>query len=432
MTKRAKRPGGRQVELTIDSVGGRGDGVGQFEGRPVFVPQALPGERLRVRLGAKRAGGLSGEALELLAAAPDRRSPPCPNFGPCGGCALQHWEEGSYRRWKRGQVVEALSRRGLPGAPVGELESIPAGTRRRASLSAVRLAHDIRVGFHEQRSGRVAAIEGCLILTPSLLALLPVLRTGLAPVLAPGEDMGVMVTETDGGPDVLLSARREPARGEREALSRLAETADLARLSWAAPAGAPEPLALRRPATVEFDGAHVEPPPGGFLQPSREGEQALVERVLQGLPAAPGRILELYAGCGSFTFALAKAARVRAVEGDAASLGALGRAAAGANLSGRVETEQRDLARRPLLAGEIAGFDALVFDPPRDGAREQAAEIARSRVPRVVAVSCNPRSFARDARILADGGYVLEEVTPVDQFLWSAHVELVAVFERRS
>ncbi len=430
MADRVRRAGGRQVELVIESLGGRGDGVGQFQGRSVFVPQALPGERLRVRLGGKRAGGLWGEPLELLVPAADRRDPPCPHFGPCGGCALQHWEEGAYRRWKRGLVVETLSRRGLPGERIGELVSIAPGTRRRASLSAVRLARGVRLGFHEQRSRRVADIEGCLILTPSLTALLPTLQAGLAPVLETGENMGVMVTETEGGPDVLLQARRDPTRLQREALSRLAETAALARLSWTVPGGEPEPLALRRPATVTLAGVPVELPPGGFLQPSREGEAALVELVLRGLPPAGGPILELFAGCGSFTFALAKQARVRAVEGDAAALGALSRAAAGAGLAGRVETEHRDLARRPLLAAEMAEFDTLVFDPPRDGAKEQVSEIARSGVPKVVAVSCNPRSFARDARILSDGGYALEVVTPVDQFLWSAHVELVATFTR--
>lgn len=428
--RRAKKSGGRQIEVTIETLGGRGDGVAYHQGRPVFVPQALPGERLQVRLVGKAAGGERAEPLELLEAAANRREPPCPNFGRCGGCALQHLDEDDYRRWKREQVVQALARRGLPVDSVREIIAIPGATRRRASLVAIRKDGRVRLGFHERQSHRIADIEGCLILTPSLMALLPALTEGLSQILAERDEIGLSVTETEGGPDAVLSARRGPTLRDREVLAALAETAQLARLHWIGPDGEPEPLALRRPALVLMAGVPVEIPPSGFLQSSREGEAALADLVLNGLSPAPGGVLELYAGCGSFTFAMAKGSRVHAVEGDEAALAALSKAARQAGLSNKIETETRDLARRPILAKDMADYDAVVFDPPREGAKEPAAEIARADLSRVVAVSCNPRSFARDARLLVDGGFALTEVTPVDQFIWSSHVELVAVFER--
>jgi len=267
-------------------------------------------------------------------------------------------------------------------------------------------------------------------LTPGLLALLPVLREGLDSVLQENESAQLVLLETETGVDLLLRTRRDPDLAVRQALAALAEAADLARISWAEPDGPAEPIALRRPPRVTFGGVAVEPPPGGFLQPSLEGEAALTRLVLGSLPAAPARVLDLYAGCGSFTFPLAERARVHAVEGDQAALDALWAAARRADLAGRVGTEARDLARRPLEPSELAGFDCAVFDPPRAGAREQAERIARSELPAAVAVSCNPNTFARDARILVDGGFTLADVTPLDQFPWSGHVELVAGFQR--
>jgi 23S rRNA (uracil1939-C5)-methyltransferase len=431
MRRKARPGGGRQAELTVDALGGRGDGVAQLEGRPVFVPLALPGERVRVRLTGERAGGFKAELLELLEPAAERIEAPCPNFGPCGGCTLQHLEEERYRAWKQGLVGQALARRGLSGEVVGPLVSIPPGTRRRASLAALRRGAGVLLGFRGRESHRVVDAAGCLLLTPGLMALLPPLRETLAGVLEDREAVQLTVSETEAGPDLLLVSPRAPDLAAREALVALAERADLARLSWGPPGEEPEPLALRKPPRVVLGGVAVEPPPGGFLQPSAEGEAALRRLVLASLPEGSDRILELFAGCGSFTFALAGRGRVHAVEGDEAALAALWAAARHAGLAGRLSVETRDLSRQPLTAEELAAYGCVVFDPPRAGAREQAERIAGSAVPAVVAVSCNPNSFARDARILVDGGYSLMEVTPVDQFPWSGHLELVASFRRR-
>ncbi len=429
MRTKKRKSGGRQVEVTIETLGGQGDGVGTFEGRPVFVPLALPGERLRVRLTGKRSGGQVAQPLELLEPARARREPPCPHFGSCGGCSLQHLGETEYRTWKRGLVLAALAHRGLPSDVVGDLISIPAATRRRATFAAERKGGRVHFGFHERQSHRVAGIETCLILSAGLSDLLPALRPIADQLLAEDESMTLSATETEGGVDLLLNHRRAPQLADRENLAAFALSAGLARIQWNGPDGL-EPLALRAPAQALLGGVPVEVPPGGFLQPSREGEAALRDLVLRGIEGVSGRVLELFAGCGTFTFALARERPVMAVEGDQAALDALRKSADAAGLNASVATELRDLERRPIQAAELENFDAVVFDPPRDGAKDQSAEIAASSVAKVVAVSCNPRSFARDARILVDGGLVLKSVTPVDQFVWTPHVELVAVFVR--
>jgi len=430
MRRKSRPGGGRQAEIVIESLGGRGDGLGQLDGRPVFVALALPGDRIRVRLTGQRAGGFKAEAIEWLDAAPGRVEPPCRHYGPCGGCAVQHLEAARYQSWKRDLVVQALARRGLTDDVVQPLIVIPPGTRRRATLAAIRLGSKVHLGFHERESHRVVEVSDCLLLTPRLMALLPELRQTLAKVLGDRETADLAMTETETGIDVLVVTQSELNLDKRQALAELEQAVDLARLCWARPGEESEPVMAKRPPRVTFAGVAVEPPPGGFLQPSLEGEAALTGLVSGYLPKSTQRILELFAGCGSFSFALAARARLHAVEGDEAALAALWTGARRAGLTGRISIEARDLERRPLVAADLARFDTVVFDPPRAGAREQAQQIAESPLSAAIAVSCSPNSFARDARILVDGGFTLTEVTPVDQFPWSGHVELVASFRR--
>lgn len=430
--RRKPRPGGgRQVELTVESIGSRGDGIADLGGRPVFVAQTLAGDRVRVRIAGERAGGLRGALLELIEPGPGRQPAPCPHFGPCGGCALQHMDDRAYAAWKRGQVLQAVTRRGLSAEVVEEMIRVPAGSRRRAVLSARKEnGGSLHLGFLGRGTHRVEDLASCLILTPGLLALIPPIRAALTPLLQADERWGVVLSETETGVDLCLQTRRALALADREALAALAAASDLARVSWQQEGGEPEPVVLRRAPVLTFGTVAVTPPPGGFLQPSREGEQALADLVLSHLPAAAGRVADLFCGCGTFTFRLAGSARVAAVEGDGAALAAVEAAARRAGLTDRVSAERRDLARRPLSADELSTFECVVFDPPRAGAMAQAEQLARSPVPRVVAVSCNPATFARDARILVDGGYRLTSLVPVDQFPWSPHVELVASLER--
>jgi 23S rRNA (uracil1939-C5)-methyltransferase len=306
------------------------------------------------------------------------------------------------------------------------------GRRRRAVLNAT-VGHEgqgLQVGFLGRESHRVADLASCLVLSPGLFALVVPLRAALASLVGPRERWGLVMSETENGVDLCLRTRRSPTLGDREALAALADGSDLARVSWQQGEETPEPIVQRREPAVTFGSVSVPPPPGGFLQPSREGEAALAALVMDGLPSTAGRVADLYSGCGTFTFRLADRAAVAAFEGDADALAALEAAARRAGLAGRVTAERRDLARLPLTAEELAPFDCVVFDPPRAGARAQAEQLARSRVPRLVAVSCAPATFARDARILVDGGYRLTSVAPVDQFPWSGHVELVARLER--
>jgi 23S rRNA (uracil1939-C5)-methyltransferase len=435
MRRRARRGGGRQVELVIEGLGARGDGFARFEGRLVFVPSTLTGDRVRVRLTGERAGDFKAEVLELLEDGPGRVEPPCPHFGTCGGCGLQHLSDAAYGEWKQGLVSQALAQRGLHDIPVMPLVRIAPGTRRRATLAATRDGKKISLGFHGRESHRVVNLDTCLVLTPGLTALLPALRVALLPLLAASEIAALTLCETETGIDLLIVSDSVPNLAAREALAALAETQDLARLSWAARPSAgsapePEPVVMRRAPLLHFAGVPVAPPPGGFLQPTVAGEAALVERVLAYLPEGAETIAELYAGCGTFTFALAERARVHAVERDETALAALWTAARQADLAGRITVTAQDLTRMPVLAADLEGGDCVIFDPPRAGAREQAAEIAKSSVPAVIAVSCNPKTFARDARTLVDGGFALVEVTPIDQFPWTGHLELVAKFRR--
>ncbi len=410
-------------EVEISALGARGDGIGDLDGRPVYVPYTLPGDRARIRIDGERQGAVQARLEALLAAGTDRVDAVCAHFGTCGGCLLQHVGAAAYRRWKTGLVADALARRGLGDVAVGGLVTTPPAGRRRARFAALRRAGGVVFGFNERRGRRIVDLGECHVLRPAIVDLLPPLRHLLGDLLPAGGAVDVQVTETDTGLDVWLCADRPLDLAALEALGAFAEARDLARLSWGAPS--PEPVIVRRPPVVALSGVEVAIPPGAFLQASRAGETALCGLVGAAL-AAGRRVLDLFSGCGTFALAAPAAAWVTAVDADAGMVAALAAAARGRRLA----VECRDLRRRPSPAAELDGFDAVVFDPPRAGAREQAGAIARSRVPAVVAVSCNPATFARDARILRDGGYRLDKVTPVDQFLWSQHLELVAVFTR--
>jgi 23S rRNA (uracil1939-C5)-methyltransferase len=404
------------VELEIERLGARGDGIARHQGRNVYVPFTAPGDRVRVVLAGARGEGIAARLVEIVRPSPARAHPVCRHFGACGGCTLQHVGADAYAEAKRATVVEALARHGLGAAPVAPLQRLPPGTRRRARF-AVRRG---RIGFQARASHDVVALEECAVLAPAIVALLPALR-GLR-----GND-GYAVTLADSGLDVVAERRAAPDLAALEALAAFAERCDLARLSWRGD-GAPLPVAARRPVRVVLHGVPVDPPPDAFLQATPEAEATLAGLVLAGLGGAE-RVADLFAGIGTFTFALASRARVHAVEGDAPALAAL-RAAANRAGRSRITAEARDLEARPLAPEELAAYDAVVLDPPRAGAQAQTAALARSTVPRVIAVSCNPATFARDAAQLVAGGYRLEGVVPVDQFLWSPHVELVAVFVR--
>lgn len=422
---------GPVVELVIESLGARGDGIARLGGDTYFVPYTIPGDRVQARIEGRRGDGIATVPMRILAAGPGRGTAACRHFGECGGCALQHLDPANYAAWKRDLLVEALRRAGCDPARVAPLVAIPPGTRRRAAMAFIHRRDGVALGFTRRASHYVVDMAECPVLAPPLIALIAPLRALLQSAIATGGTGDVTLTATETGVDLLIECDRALDLAAREHLAAFAESHDLARLSWRRPGADIEPVAWRRSPIVRFAGVAVEPPPGGFLQPAEEGERALAGLVTGAVAAfAQGQapIADLYAGCGSFTFPLARLAPVHAVEGEGEALTALRRAA---ERSGRgVTVEARDLARRPLYGPELAPFAVVVFDPPRAGAAEQAKMLADAGPPLVIAVSCNPATLARDARLLVNGGYRLEGATPVDQFVWSARVEAVAVFRR--
>jgi 23S rRNA (uracil1939-C5)-methyltransferase len=422
----AAKPGPkRQAELVIEKLGTEGAGLARLDGKPVLVPDTLPGERVRIETDGSRE---PARLLERLCDSPDRIAPACRHFGTCGGCVLQHLAPTPYGNFKRQLIRDALGRQGLGAVDVAEPLVSPPASRRRATFEARRVAGGVVLGFHRRASHQILDLAECPVLRPAITALLPALRVWLAGLLGNGQSASVIVTEAETGLDLGLELPAEPDLAGLEALSTFAAAQDLARLWWRVAGAAPMPAAQRRPVTQHFGAVAAELSAGVFLQATAEGEMALRDAVIQGLGSAR-RVADLFAGIGTFTLALAANRTVHAVESDAAALAGLAAAVRRAQLV-QVTTERRDLEARPLLSGELSGYDAVVFDPPRAGAKAQAEQLARSAVPIVIGVSCNPASFARDAAILAADGYALDRVLPVDQFLWSNHVELVGVFRR--
>jgi 23S rRNA (uracil1939-C5)-methyltransferase len=417
------------VELTVERVGSRGDGVAQHAGKPVYLAFAAPGDRVRARLGAARDEGRSGTIVEIVTPGA-RQAPSCVHFGACGGCALQHLADDAYREMKEAKLRASLEQRGLDASVVEPLRRLPPGTRRRARIALTRPRKGpVRAGFHARESHEIVDMRVCTVLHPALVASVQPLRELAAQVLRPGDAASAVLTHLEPGVDLLLELPRVPEMATLEILAEFAVANDLARLSWRAGAEPPTPAAERRRPRIAFAGVAVDIPADGFLQASAEADAMLTELVLAGV-GAPKRIIDLYAGLGTFSFALARESPVHAVDGARSQIAALTAAAARAILGGRVTAEVRDLETRPIMADELRRYDAAVFDPPRAGAKAQARALAESEVSRIVAVSCNPATFGRDARTLVEGGYRLTRVVPVDQFLWSAEVELIAWFER--
>lgn len=410
--------------LTIARVAGQGDGVAETPAGPVFAPLTLPGEVVR---GEVRDGRLEGG--EIVSASPDRVAPVSPHYGDCGGCSLQHWASAPYLAWKREQVVAALARERIE-TEVEATVAVPPGTRRRLALHARRLADGrVVLGFKARKSWRLVEVSECPVADPRLVRAFPALAKVAAAFLEhPKSAPTLHVTWTLDGLDVDVTGVERRSGGlsadRRAQAVRAAAEADLARLSLAG-----ETLVMARQPRVAFGPATVPLPAGGFLQAVPEAEAAMVSRAVAAVRGAK-TVADLFCGAGTFTFPLATVASVAAADASAAGIVALKAGIPTAQGIKPITAEARDLFRRPLTPFDLKGCEAIVFDPPRAGAIEQTAQIAGTKASVVVGVSCNPVTFARDARVLIDAGFRLERVTPVDQFLWSSHVELVGVFRR--
>lgn len=401
------------VETTIKRLGLHGDGIADG---PLYVPRTLPGERV--------SGTPDGQKLldvKIIEPSARRVAAPCRHFKSCGGCQLQHADDGFVADWKVEVVRTAIEAHGLETVFRPILTS-PAQSRRRAGFAARRTKKGAMVGFHGQASDTIVAIPDCRLLVPEVLAAIPVAGALAIAGASRKGALSVLVTQSRAGLDIAVSDGKPLDGPLRQQLATICERAGLARLAWG-----DEVVAMRAPPVQRFGAADVVPPPGAFLQATEHGQQALVSAVRECVSGAD-RVIDLFAGCGTFALALAEDAEVHAVEGDAAMLAALDAGWRHATGLKQVTTEKRDLFRRPVMPDEMAKAGAVVLDPPRAGAEAQIAELVKSSVPRIAYVSCNPVTFARDAAALVAAGYTLDWIQVVDQFRWSAHVELAASF----
>ena len=407
--------------MLIDHVGQRGDGVSRAGGATCYVPYTLPGETVEAE---PLPGSNRMQLVAVRTPSKERIDPFCKHFGHCGGCAIQHWQDNAYRAWKRGLVVETLARAGIDAEVADVIDAHGAG-RRRVTLHARRATEGtFPVGFTAPSSHAVIAIDDCPILDPALIGAFDAARA-LAALLRPvAKPLDIQITAADNGLDVDVRGSGPLQPQTIAALSRLARQHGLARLTRHG-----ELVLMRTPPIVTMGAISVPLPPGSFLQATVAGEDALAALTAAHCGKAK-RIVDLFCGVGPFALRLAAKARVAAFDSDAGAIASLQKAAASAHGLKPITAEARDLFRRPLAAQELRDIDAVVFDPPRQGAEAQSRQLAASKVPAIVAVSCNVTTFTRDARILIDGGYRIEIVTPVDQFRHTSHVELVARFAR--
>jgi 23S rRNA (uracil1939-C5)-methyltransferase len=411
--------------LLIDHVGHFGDGVALVGGQNVYVPYTLGGETVEV----EAVPGRHPDRRRLLAVervSPERIMPFCPHFGVCGGCAIQHWDAEHYREWKRNLVVETLAQAKLD-CEVDPLLDAHGRGRRRITLHARMGTHDVlKVGFAAANSHDIVPVDQCPILDPALGGALEAAWAIAEPLRPAGKPLDIQITATESGLDVDVRGSGPLPTKMITALSRVAEAHRLARLTRHG-----ELVLMRNAPTIMIGAARVTLPPGSFLQATVAGEEALAALVSQHCKRAK-HIADLFCGVGPFALRLAANSKIAAYDSETSAVEALQKAAKATSGLKPVKAEARDLFRRPLMPQEMRDHDAVVFDPPRQGAQAQAAQLAASKVPLVVAVSCNVATFARDARILVDGGYRLEAVTPVDQFRHTPHAELVAKFSRNS
>ncbi|MBL4801982.1 MAG: class I SAM-dependent RNA methyltransferase [Emcibacter sp.] len=418
------------IRVKIDYIGAQGNGVAEGPDGPVYVPFSVDGDELEIKLQGKQ-----GRITHIHEPSAKRIMPVCRHFGRCGGCSLQHISQDHYGHWMETQVKQALSHRGFENVTILDVEISPIGSRRRARLSAMgRSGGNVVLGFAERSSHNIIDVTECSVLKPEIVTFIEPLRKFLSGQLKNRQKMNIQITSAENGLDVILEGAGEPDLDLRMDIAAFAEEQDVARICWQ-DTKLKKPfydfLSERRKPYVFVADRQVFLPPGSFLQATKEGEIALT-RHMKSILAEADKVVDIFAGCGTFTVALIGDKAVHAVEGKEDMVVALKQSS---NQMGKIRnltTEIRDLFLRPLLPHELNKYDGVILDPPRAGARDQVQEIANSDIKNLVMVSCNPATFARDARILVDAGFVMGDILPVDQFLYSPHLELVAGFKRDS
>lgn len=434
--------------VRIDALGSGGDGIATLNGQQIFVPYTAPGDEVDVTLqeaviggnrgrGGKKPNAAAAKATgvtrvrvtKLHVGGPDRVQPDCVHFGSCGGCAVQHLSTDFMANWKRDQIQAALARRGIDDIVVDETFRGGPARRRRAGLTAQADNRGaVRLGFHARGSRELVDLRVCPVLDPALTQLIAPLRQVLAGKLAPKETARIAINMTDTGADIQVEGSFHPGPDMLMDLAAFADAFDLARLTLTGGSMGQVPIATRRPPTLEWPGLHVVAPPGTFLQADRVVEAEMQRRIVIASAGAK-RVIDLFSGIGTLTAAVPATAEILALDSAPDAIRAL-RVGADKARKTWLKTAVRNLMHDPLIEQELAGNDLVILDPPAAGARAQAETLAQSSVPRIVYVSCAPGTFARDARMLIDGGYQLTSVTPLDQFFWSPEIELLAIFDR--
>ena len=436
------------INVTISHIGGRGDGVGKAQyihnhiqaEHDIFVPSSLPGERLSVQPLSLNTQGIKARIIELHSTSPDRQEPRCEAFPACGGCRFQHWEETAISKWKQNLVIKFLNQVGVSIGKIKPFYQSPLNSRRRASFHLKRLSNSTIVGFREHMGQHIIAPIGCVVLHPALLALQVQLQQFASVHFPAGfaatAYANLLDQATGNSNDENICLYLEPIPGAQpftsDVLIKLSDWAvanSLARLSVASH---DSPMTLFAPEVpmISFGKISVSPPPGTFLQATRDGE-ALLQAAVAEIIGPARQIVDLFAGCGTLSLPLLdQVVRLLAVEQNVSALSTLKAGADAAGLGGRVRTDARNLFDDPLTPNELTAFDKVIIDPPRSGAAAQCHMLAKSKISTVAMVSCNPSSFARDAAILADAGFKLNWVQVVDQFLFSNHLEIVGAFDR--
>jgi len=426
-----KTPPMNVTDLTIETLGPKGDGISAGSRGRVYIDRGLPGDRVQARVRRDAQGIARGEIVQVLEPSPYRQKGPCLHYDHCGSCTLQHLDPKFYRAWKLEMVREAFHNQGL--RPKRWMEPVFLGThnRRRAVFSAMKSRGKIVLGYYRRRSNDITDVDSCLIAEPRLLSMRDTIKPCLNSLLIENQTVDIFLQLVGEAMDIVFTGpigrRGEPDGAVRETLKILLETHAAIRIGWRAREGDRiETMGSRGVIAATFGDLTVALPAAAFLQPTVEGELALQNAVMQAVPAR-GTFADLFSGCGTFSGPLLGRGPVDAYESNLAAVKALSKAARTAPL----KVFGRDLFGNPLRRSELNRYDAVMFDPPRAGCREQVEEMASARTPLLIGVSCNPATFARDARILCDGGYWLQSLQVIDQFLWSHHVEMVGVFTKK-
>jgi len=416
------------LELKITELGAGGDGIAKDGDDIYFVAGTCPGDHVNVKVLEKKRHGVSAELVNIIEESSLRQDAPCQHFTSCGGCSMQFLSDKAYSDWVKFKVENALNHQALSQVKVLQPIVSPAHARRRVALKAMNAGGRILLGFNQKKSNKLVDLKECPVSDEAIVALLPKLKLVLKDVVPAGKPSLVHITRAFNGLDILVETKKELTLDARQQLVDFANKYNIASIH-VDDGGFNDPVIILREPVMKFGDARVQLPPAAFIQATPDGEAALVKFVLKACSGAK-RVADLFAGIGTFTFPLAEKSQVLAIEGAKAAHTAL---KAGVNKSKglkQVITDARDLARRPLSEKELSGFDVVVLDPPRAGAKEQIERIGHSSVNKVVSISCSPDTFARDARILCEAGFTLNEVQPVGQFRWTTHVEVAGVFVR--